>query len=105
MEAFIISFFVVAMAEMGDKTQLIALCLASRFRKPVPIILGILAATLASHLTAGLAGQWIGAVLTGNRLHWLLGLSFLAAALWVFVPDKVDGDPIRTSSHHSIFIT
>lgn len=81
LEAFLLSFFVVATAGMGDKTQLLAFSLASRFRKPIPIILRILAATLTNHFATGLVGQWLGSVLSGNLLHWLLALSFFAAAM------------------------
>jgi putative Ca2+/H+ antiporter (TMEM165/GDT1 family) len=104
MEAFIVSFFAVATAELGDKTQLVALCLASRFRRPVPIILGILAATLASQLAAGAIGQWVGVLLHGNLLHWLLALSFFAAAIWALIPDKADCEEVNRS-HHGIFLT
>jgi putative Ca2+/H+ antiporter (TMEM165/GDT1 family) len=103
MDALIVSFLAVATAEMGDKTQLVALYLASRFHRPVPIILGILAATLASHLAAGLIGQWIGVMLSGNILHWLLALSFFAAAIWAFIPDKIDSEQINQT--HGIFLT
>jgi putative Ca2+/H+ antiporter (TMEM165/GDT1 family) len=105
MDAFLIAFVVVATAEMGDKTQLIALFLASRFRKPVPIILGILAATLANHAATGLVGQWLGSVLHGNLLHGILAVSFFAAAIWAFIPDTIEAGPSGSGSHHSIFLT
>ncbi|HEU5047462.1 MAG TPA: TMEM165/GDT1 family protein [Rickettsiales bacterium] len=105
MEALLISFLAIAAAEIGDKTQLIALCLASRFHKPVPIILGILCATLANHAVTGLIGQWLGSLLSGNVLHILLALSFFAAAWWAFIPDKLDEDCTKAFSSHSIFIT
>lgn len=95
MEALFVSTGVVAIAEIGDKTQLLALCLAARFRKPIPIILGILLATLANHALAAwvgvLAAQWMG----GEPLRWVLGLSFLAMAAWMMVPDKIDDDEAR----------
>ena len=105
MEAFLIACVVVAAAEMGDKTQLIALFLASRFRKPLPIILGILLATLANHAAPGLVGQWLGSVLSGPLLHGILALSFFAAASWAFIPDTIEANPGSTVSHHGIFLT
>jgi putative Ca2+/H+ antiporter (TMEM165/GDT1 family) len=92
MEAFLISTGVVALAEIGDKTQLLALVLAARFRKPVPIILGILVATLANHAMAGAAGAWISAVLGPTAMRWLLGLSFIGMAAWMLKPDRLDDD-------------
>lgn len=90
MEAFLVSTGIVALAEVGDKTQLLAFMLAARFRKPMPIIWGILIATLANHAIAGGVGIWITRLLTPEILRWLLGLSFLAMAVWVLVPDKLD---------------
>jgi putative Ca2+/H+ antiporter (TMEM165/GDT1 family) len=92
MEAFLISTGVVALAEIGDKTQLLALVLAARFRKPVPILLGILVATLANHALAGVAGAWISALVGPTAMRWILGLSFIGMAVWTLVPDKLDGD-------------
>ena len=92
MEAFFLSTGIVALAEIGDKTQLLALLLAARFKKPVPIILGIFAATVLNH--AGAA--WLGHVATGfidmNILRWVLGISFIAMAAWMLIPDKLDDD-------------
>jgi Ca2+/H+ antiporter, TMEM165/GDT1 family len=90
MEAFLVSTGVVALAEIGDKTQLLALVLAARFRKPVPIILGILVATLANHALAGAVGSWVAATVGPNLMRWILGASFIAMAAWILVPDKVD---------------
>jgi putative Ca2+/H+ antiporter (TMEM165/GDT1 family) len=90
MEAFLVSTGVVALAEIGDKTQLLALVLAARFRKPVPIILGILAATLVNHALAGAAGAWISAAIGPTAMRWVLGLSFIAMALWTLIPDKYE---------------
>jgi putative Ca2+/H+ antiporter (TMEM165/GDT1 family) len=95
MEAFLVSTGVVALAEIGDKTQLLALVLAAKFRKPVPIILGILAATVVNHGMAGAAGAWIAAVIGPVAMRWLLGVSFIAMAAWTLVPDKLDGDDSR----------
>ncbi len=92
MEAFLISTGIVALAEIGDKTQLLALVLAARFRKPVPIILGILVATLANHFLAGATGAWVAALVGPDAMRWILGLSFIAMAAWMLVPDKIDED-------------
>ena len=90
MEAFLVSTGIVALAEIGDKTQLLAFILAARFRKPVPIILGILVATLTNHFLAGMLGSWITILLGPETLRWVLGVSFIAMALWTLVPDKYD---------------
>ena len=95
MEAFLISTGIVALAEIGDKTQLLALVLAAKFRKPVPIILGILAATIANHAMAGLAGAWISALLGPTAMRWVLGVSFIAMAIWTLIPDTLDGEDSR----------
>lgn len=92
MEAFLVSTGVVALGEMGDKTQLLALLLAARFRRPVPIVLGILVATLVNHALAGLVGEGIARALGPDLLRWTIGLSFLAMAGWMLVPDKIDDD-------------
>ncbi|HET7202419.1 MAG TPA: TMEM165/GDT1 family protein [Steroidobacteraceae bacterium] len=92
MEAFLISTGVVALAEIGDKTQLLALVLAARFRKPLPIVLGILVATLANHAMAGAAGAWISALLGPAAMRWILGLSFIGMAAWTLIPDKLDDE-------------
>ena len=97
MEAFLVSTGVVAIAEIGDKTQLLAFVLAARFRQPVPIILGILIATVANHALAA----WIGVLVAGwlgpEVLRWILGLSFLAMAIWIMIPDKVDEETSASS--------
>ena len=90
MEAFFISTSIVALAEMGDKTQLLSLVLAARFRKPWPIVLGIFVATLANHALAGAVGSWVTTVLGPQVLRWVLGLSFIAMAVWMLIPDKLD---------------
>jgi putative Ca2+/H+ antiporter (TMEM165/GDT1 family) len=89
-EAFFVSIGVVALGEIGDKTQLLALLLAARFRKPLPIILGILVATLANHAGASALGSWITRVLDPQWLRWGLGASFLAVAAWMLIPDTVE---------------
>jgi len=92
-EAFGVSTLIVAVGEIGDKTQLLSLLLAARFRRPVPILFGILAATLANHALAGLVSGWVRANLSPETLRWTLGLSFLAIAAWALVPDKMDDEP------------
>ena len=95
LEAFLVSTGVVALGEIGDKTQLLALLLATRFRQPVPIVLGILVATLINHSAAAYAGAWVAALLGPDVMRWVLGLSFLAMAAWIMVPDKIDDMPDR----------
>ncbi|TAM50124.1 MAG: TMEM165/GDT1 family protein [Burkholderiaceae bacterium] len=90
MEAFFVSTGIVALAEMGDKTQLLALLLAARFRKPWPIVLGILVSTIANHAMAGAVGAWVTAQLGPQTLRWVLGVSFLAMAAWILVPDRME---------------
>ncbi len=105
MEAFLVSTGVVALGEMGDKTQLLAILLAARFRKPLPIIAGILVATLANHALAGAVGAWVSAQLGPDVLRWIVGLSFLAVAAWMLVPDKVDDLSVARSPRLGIFGT
>ena len=92
MEAFLVSTGIVALAEMGDKTQLLSLVLAARFRKPWPIVLGILVATVVNHGLAGAVGAWVTTVLGPQWLRWILGASFIAMAVWMLIPDKLDDD-------------
>jgi len=92
MEAFLISTSIVALAEMGDKTQLLSLVLAAKFRKPVPIVAGIFAATLVNHALAGAVGNWITTMLGPDVLRWILGISFILMAGWMLIPDKLDDD-------------
>lgn len=103
MEAFFVSMAVVALGEIGDKTQLLALVLAARFKKPAAIIAGILVATLFNHTLAGSLGAWIAAHLAPDVLRWLVGLSFIAIALWALVPDKLDENP-ATRGHAGVFL-
>lgn len=96
MDALLSSTFAVSIAEIGDKTQLLALLLAARYRQPVPIIAGILLATLANHAAAALAGVWIDYLVGPTIMRWAVGLSFLAVAVWTLIPDKLDdGDTPR----------
>jgi len=90
MDAFLVSTGIVALAEMGDKTQLLALILAARFRRPWPIVLGIFTATVANHALAGALGAWVTTVLGPDVLRWVLGGSFIAMAMWMLIPDKLD---------------
>ncbi|MBN9206962.1 TMEM165/GDT1 family protein [Methylibium petroleiphilum] len=92
MEAFLVSTGIVALGEMGDKTQLLALLLAARFRRPLPIILGILVATLVNHACAAAVGDWIARALGPDVLRWVIGGSFLAMAAWMLVPDRLDDE-------------
>ena len=92
MEAFLVSTGVVALGEMGDKTQLLAMLLAAKFRRPWPIVAGILVATLANHALAGAVGQWVADAIGPQWLRWIIGVSFLAMAVWMLIPDKIDDD-------------
>jgi putative Ca2+/H+ antiporter (TMEM165/GDT1 family) len=88
--ALLVSIGVVALAEIADKTQLLALVLAARFRKPWPVILGIFVATLANHFLAGAVGTFIARSLGPDIMRWILGLSFIAMALWTLIPDRIE---------------
>lgn len=99
MEAFLVSTGIVALAEIGDKTQLLAFLLAAKFRRPVPIILGILVATLANHGFAGAVGTLVTTWLGPDKLRWVLGLSFLAMAAWTLVPDKLEEGDARLGQY------
>jgi len=90
LDAFLISTGVVALAEIGDKTQLLAFILAAKFRKPIPIILGVLVATIANHAFAGALGAWITSLLSPETMRWVLGISFIGMAIWTLIPDKFD---------------
>jgi len=105
MEAFFVATGVVALAEMGDKTQLLALILAARFRKPWPIVTGIFAATILNHALAGAVGNWVTHFLGPEVLRWILGGSFIAMALWMLIPDKIDDGDVPKSSKFGVFGT
>ena len=105
MEAFLISTGIVALAEMGDKTQLLSLVLAARFRQPWPIVCGILVATLANHALAGGLGTWITHWMGPNVLRWVLGVSFLAMAAWMLVPDALDDEDADVKPRFGVFGT
>ena len=95
MDAFLISTSIVALAEIGDKTQLLAFILAAKFRRPVPIIVGILLATIANHGFAGALGAWITSLVAPGTLRWVLGLSFVGMAVWTLIPDKFDEEEAK----------
>lgn len=103
MEAFLISTGIVALAEMGDKTQLLSLVLAARFRKPWPIVMGILVATLANHALAGAVGAWVTQFLGPDVLRWILGASFIAMAVWIMIPDKLDENDAPAQPRFGVF--
>ncbi len=105
MDAFLISTGIVALAEMGDKTQLLALVLALRFRQPWPIVMGIFVATLANHALAGAVGAWVTTVLGPDVLRWVLGVSFIAMAVWMLIPDKIDDEEDGKSPRLGVFGT
>ena len=103
MESLLVSTGVVALAEIGDKTQLLAFILAARFKKPVPIILGILLATIVNHGLAGALGAWITAEVSPEVLRWVLGLSFVGMAVWTLIPDKIEEEETRIAGKFGVF--
>ncbi len=103
MESILVSTGVVALAEIGDKTQLLAFILAARFKKPVPIILGILAATIVNHGIAGALGAWITAMVSPDILRWVLGLSFIGMAIWTLIPDKIEEEETQVAHKLGVF--
>jgi len=105
MDAFLTSTAVVALAEIGDKTMLLAIVLATRFRKPLPIILGILVATLANHGIAAFLGTVVASFLAGDWFRYAVGASFIAMALWTLVPDKLDDDSEPKAPRFGAFLT
>lgn len=104
MEAFLVSTGVVALGEMGDKTQLLAMLLAVRFKRPLPIILGILTATLINHAAAGAVGGLVASLLGPDVLRWVVGISFIAMAGWMMIPDKLDAEE-KTTARYGVFAT
>ena len=103
MESLLVSTGVVALAEIGDKTQLLAFILAARFKKPIPIIAGILVATLLNHGLAGALGAWITASISTEVLRWVLGLSFIGMAIWTMIPDKIEEEETRIATRFGVF--
>jgi putative Ca2+/H+ antiporter (TMEM165/GDT1 family) len=104
MEVFLIATSVVALAEIGDKTQLLAFMLAAKFRRPWPIVWGILVATLVNHAAAGWLGGFVTHWIGPTALRWILGLSFIAMAAWMLVPDKLDDDDAPKPGH-GVFVS
>jgi len=106
LSAYVVSTLLVAMAEMGDRTQLLAIMLASRYRKPVPILLGILVATLANHALAALVGFYLSSLLSAVWFRYLIAASFIAMALWALIPDKADEEQEgRSRPGMGVFLT
>ena len=103
MEALLLSTGVVALAEIGDKTQLLAFLLAARFRKPVPIILGILVATVFNHGLAGAVGAWITHSVSPDILRWVLGASFIGMAVWTLIPDEIEEEETQIAKRLGVF--
>jgi putative Ca2+/H+ antiporter (TMEM165/GDT1 family) len=103
LEALLVSTGVVALAEIGDKTQLLAFILAARFKKPVPIILGILCATIVNHGLAGALGAWITSNVTPEIMRWVLGASFIGMAIWTMIPDKIEEEETQVAQRFGVF--
>ena len=102
-EPFAISTGVVALAEIGDKTQLLAFLLAARFKKPLPIVAGIFVATVLNHALAGALGAWITTAVSAEVLRWVLGLSFIAMAVWTLIPDEIEDDEAQVAQRFGVF--
>lgn len=105
MEALLVSIGIVALAEIGDKTQLLTLVLAARYKKPWPIVAGIFVATIVNHGIAGAVGAWLTRTLGADAMRWILGLSFIAMAGWMLVPDKLDDDAGGSRKLGGVFLT
>lgn len=106
MQSFLVSTSIVALAEIGDKTQLLSLVLAARFRKPIPIVLGVFAATLINHAFSGALGAWLASVISPSIMNWAVVASFALMAVWILIPDKLDeADAVATKHSMGIFGT
>jgi Ca2+/H+ antiporter, TMEM165/GDT1 family len=103
MESLLISTGVVALAEIGDKTQLLAFILATRFKKPLPIIAGIFCATIINHGLAGAFGAWISTVIGPDAMRWILGISFIGMAVWTMIPDKIEEEETQVAKKWGVF--
>jgi putative Ca2+/H+ antiporter (TMEM165/GDT1 family) len=103
MEAFLVSTGVVALAEIGDKTQLLAFILAARFKKPLPIIAGIFCATIINHGLAGALGAWITSAVSVELLRWILGVSFIGMAIWTLIPDQIEDEETHVAKKWGVF--
>ncbi|MBV8124631.1 MAG: TMEM165/GDT1 family protein [Paucibacter sp.] len=106
MESFLVSTSVVGLAEIGDKTQLLSLVLAARYRKPVPIVMGVLVATLVNHACSGALGAWLANVIDPTIMNWAVVASFAVMAVWILIPDKLDdADAVATKRSLGVFGT
>ena len=105
MEALLVSIGIVALAEVGDKTQLLTLVLASRYKKPWPIVAGIFVATLVNHALAGAVGAWLTTAIGADAMRWILGVSFVAMAAWMLVPDRLDESAGASRAVGGVFVT
>jgi putative Ca2+/H+ antiporter (TMEM165/GDT1 family) len=105
MDVYLISTLLVTLAEMGDRTQLLSVMLASRYRKPVPILAGVLVATIANHSLAALAGFYLASLLAASWFKYVVALSFIAMALWALVPDNEDDEGQPARSRWGVFLT
>ena len=106
MQSFLVSTSIVALAEIGDKTQLLSLVLDARFRKPIPIVLGVFAATLINHAFSGALGAWLASVISPGIMNWAVVASFALMAVWILIPDKLDeADAVATKHSMGIFGT
>jgi putative Ca2+/H+ antiporter (TMEM165/GDT1 family) len=105
LEALLVSIGIVALAEIGDKTQLLTLILAARYRKPWPIVAGIFVATLVNHAIAGAVGAWLTRVIGPDAMRWILGISFIAMAVWMLIPDRLDDDAGGSRKLGGVFAT
>lgn len=103
MHAFFTSIIIVVLAELGDKTQLLALILAARFKKPLPIILGIACATIVNHSLAGFVGLWLTYLINPEVMRWIVALLFIAMALWMLIPDKLDEKELNIKNNLGVF--
>jgi len=104
MDAFLVSTGIVGLAEIGDKTQLLAFLLAARFRRPLPIVLGMFVATVANHAFAAAVGALVSELLGPGTMRWVLGLSFLAMAAWIMIPDEIDAEEAQLAKY-GVFLT
>jgi len=105
MEAFLVSVVAIFIGEIGDKTQLLALLLAARFKRPLPIVLGILVATVSNHVLAALLGSWVASHIAPDLLRWALGISFLAISAWTLKPDEIDESDLTQGKYGVFAIT
>lgn len=105
MEALLVSIGIVALAEIGDKTQLLTLVLAARYKKPWPIVAGIFVATLVNHGIAGAVGAWLTKAIGPDAMRWILGVSFIAMAAWMLIPDKLDDEAGASRRVGGVFVT